>query len=435
MNWDKMFARRAEQMKRTAVRELLKVAARPEIISFAGGLPAADLFPMAAVNEAVTRVFNRFGGMSLQYGQTEGLAELREWLAAEFTTQALDSLNSPFGGPSNWSVQPENILITSGAQQALDLLGRVLLEDGDRVVVENPTYLALLSAWRPHGVTFLPVPSDEQGMKAETLDHLSSQSPKLVYVTPNFQNPQGTTLAFDRRIELLGFAARCGAAIVEDNPYGELRYHGESLPHLLALEPGLTGPPPPSQTGPHSVIYVGSFSKVLMPGLRIGWIIAAPEVIEKLVQAKQAADLHTNSLGQHVVLELLTTGFLDEFLPRLKHTYRQRRDAMLNALDRSFPSDVSWTRPDGGMFLMARLASVDATALLPEALAQGVAYVPGEEFHLNGEGRNTMRLNFTNATPEQIETGIKRLAKSLEHARRAAPEVLGEGVPRAQQLA
>jgi 2-aminoadipate transaminase len=411
MNWNKMFAARTEQMKRTAVRELLKVAARPEIISFAGGLPAAELFPLTRVSDAVARVFQRFGGSSLQYGETEGLAGLREWLAGEFTKQPGGSRGRGVRAPS--VIRPENILITSGAQQALDLIGRVLLDEGDCVAVENPTYLALLSAWRPHAVKFLPVRSDEQGMRVETLDASFGHLPKLIYLTPNFQNPQGTTLTLDRRKQLLQLATRCGSAIVEDNPYGDLRYSGEDLPHLLTLNAGAGRRDGGSSSGSGPVIYVGSFSKVLMPGLRVGWIIADRELIEKLVQAKQAADLQTNSLGQHIVLELLTSGFLREFLPQLKQNYQQRRDAMLNALDRFFPGDASWSRPDGGMFLMARLPSVDATVLLPEALKQGVAYVPGEEFHLNGEGKNTMRLNFSNASPERIEIGIKRLSALL----------------------
>jgi 2-aminoadipate transaminase len=426
MNWNQMFAQRTGQMKRTAVRELLKVAARPEIISFAGGLPAAELFPVVCVGDAVTRILERFGGTSLQYGETEGLATLRQWVATEFTKH-VRSRASQSNESSNLAVRPENVLITSGAQQALDLVGRILLEKGDRVVVENPTYLALLSAWRPHGVEFLPVPSDADGMCVEALESPLSRRPKLIYLTPNFQNPQGTTLSLDRRKQLLRFAAQWGAGIVEDNPYGDLRYDGESVPHLLTLEASRSSPGPrfdsSSQsplTSPRSVIYIGSFSKVLMPGLRVGWVVAAPEVIEKLVSAKQAADLHTNSLGQHIVLELLTQGFLDEFLPRLKETYRQRRDAMLEALERFFPRGVSWTRPDGGMFLMARLPTVDTAALLPQALEQGVAYVPGEEFHLDCEGRNTMRLNFSNARPEQIKIGIERLGK-LVAAERARP--------------
>jgi len=298
------------------------------------------------------------------------------------------------------------VLTTSGAQQALDLIGRVLLEAGDRVVVENPAYLALLSAWRPLGVEFLPIPSDAEGMRTMELARVLEKRPKLIYVTPNFQNPQGTTLAVERRVQLLQRAREYAVGIVEDNPYGELRYGGEHLPTLIELE--LAGS---SGAGPNAIIYAGTFSKVLMPGLRVGWAIGPEDIIERMVQAKQAADLHTSSLSQWVVLELLRAGVLKEFVPVLVDNYRQRRDAMLEALERYFPPRISWTRPDGGMFLQVRLPhGMDATSLLPLALQRGVAYVPGEEFHLNGEGRNTLRLNFSNATPPRIEIGIKRLA-------------------------
>jgi 2-aminoadipate transaminase len=405
VNWDEMFARRTLHMKRTAVRELLKVTARPDIISFAGGLPAAELFPVDRVQQALSTVLERVGGHALQYGETEGLAELREWIAQDFNAR-MRAQTASSGGSNPPELGMENVLITCGAQQALDLIGRVLLEEGDCVVVENPTYLALLSAWRPTGVEFLPVPSDASGLRTAALHRVLEQSPKLIYVTPNFQNPQGTTLALERRIELLERARHHGVGVVEDNPYGELRYSGETLPHLLELDLKHS-----DATGSSAVIYTGTFSKVLMPGLRVGWVIAPAAIIEKLVQAKQAADLHTGSLNQYLVLELLREGFLSGFLPVLVRNYRQRRDAMLEALERFFPAEISWTRPEGGMFLMVKLPdSMDAGSLLTHALARGVAYVPGEEFHSAGEGRNTLRLNFSNARPDQIESGIKRLA-------------------------
>jgi 2-aminoadipate transaminase len=384
-------------MKRSAVREILKVTANPEIISFAGGLPAAELFPVARVKEALGAVLDRVGGKSLQYSESEGLAGLRDWIASQFTTAEL-------------RVERDNVLITSGGQQALDLVGRVLLEPGDRVIVENPTYLALLSAWRPQGVEFLAAPSDDDGMQVEAIEPLLKQRPKLIYLSPNFQNPQGTTLGEARRHRLAALLREYDVGLVEDNPYGELRYTGQPLPHLLQLDAAAQ---PASGPGNH-VIYVGTFSKVLMPGLRLGWAIAAREVIDKLVQAKQAADLHTSTLNQHLALELLSQGFLEKFLPLLRQTYRQRRDRMLTALEKHFPKPVSWTHPDGGMFLLARLAKgQDAGALLPAALARKVAFVPGEEFHLNGDGRNTLRLNFSNTQPEQIEIGIRCLAEAL----------------------
>lgn len=399
LDWNRRFARRTQHMRRTAVRELLKVTSQPEIISFAGGLPAAELFPVDRVKEAANAVLERVGGQALQYAETEGIPELRDWIARQFSRPQL-------------AVQRENVLITSGAQQALDLIGRVLLDEGDRVIVENPTYLALLSAWRPYGVEFLPVPSDQDGVEVDRLERLLKRHPKLIYLVPNFQNPQGTTLAQARRERLVALVYEHGIPVVEDNPYGDLRYSGNALPHLLELAVERR-----SASGfENLVIYTGTFSKVLMPGFRVGWVIAAPEVIEKLVQAKQAADLHTSTFTQYVALELVGHGFLEQFLPVLRQSYSGRRDLMLAALAKHFPEDATWTRPDGGIFLMVTLPEcMDAGAILPHALQQKVAYVPGEEFHLNGEGRNTMRLNFSNAPADQIETGIARLGAVVKN--------------------
>jgi len=401
MNWTDRFAQRTRLMRCSAVRELLQVASQPGIISFAGGLPAAELFPVSRVKAAADAVLERFGGQCLQYAETEGLPGLRDWIARQFSRE-------------HFTVERENVLITSGSQQALDLIGRVLLDEGDRVVVENPTYLALLSAWRPLGVEFLAVPSDSQGMQVDALEPLLQRQPKLIYLTPNFQNPQGTTLALERRERLVALLQKYEIPVVEDNPYGELRYDGKSLSNLLELDAGLPRTTHHAPRIPNHVIYAGTFSKVLMPGLRVGWVIADRQVIDKLVQAKQAADLHTNTLGQYLALELVTHGFLEEFLPVLRKAYRARRDLMLAALEKHFPKTASWTRPDGGMFLLVTLpGDVDTSELLPTALARKVAYVPGEEFHLNGEGKNTLRLNFSNAGPAQIEEGIRRLAGLL----------------------
>ncbi len=394
MKWDEMYARRTRRMKRSAIRELLKVTRRPEVISFAGGLPAAELFPIPQVEHAIKTVLSRLGGKSLQYGETEGVPELREWIAGEFSRNGA-------------KISVDNVLITTGAQQALDLVGRVLLDEGDRAVVESPTYLALLTAWRPYVGEFLAVPSDDNGMRVDALPELLKKRPKLIYVTPNFQNPQGTTLTLERREQLVNLLQEFGVALLEDNPYGELRFSGKPLPHLLEVE----AKQGESSEFPNHVIYSGTFSKVLMPGLRVGWVIAGRELIDKLGMAKQAADLHTSTICQYAALELLNRGFLDEFVPVLCKSYGERRDIMLAALEKHFGSNAKWTRPDGGMFLLVTLPSkCDTTEMLQRALKQNVAYVPGEEFHLNGEGRNTMRLNFSNARPEQIEEGIKRLA-------------------------
>jgi len=394
MNWNNLYAKRTRWMTRSAIREVLKVTAQREIISFAGGLPAADLFPLDRVSEAATRVLKTIGPSALQYSQTEGIGGLRDWIAGKF------------------NVQRENVLITSGSQQALDLIGRVILDEGDRAIVESPTYLALLSAWRPLGVEFIPAPADADGMQVDQLEALlQPQRPKCIYLTPNFQNPQGTTLTQERRIALLEFARKHSIAIVEDNPYSELRYRGASLPHLIDLDADAQA------TNDGVVIHVGTFSKVLMPGLRIGWVVAASPLIDKLVLAKQAADLHTSTFNQHVALELATNGCMDELIPRLRQAYRERLEAMLAALEAHFPRGASWMRPDGGIFLLATLPkSVNTTELLPPALEQNVAFVPGEEFHLNGEGRNTLRLNFSNPTPGKINAGIERLAEVVKRA-------------------
>jgi 2-aminoadipate transaminase len=397
MNWQHLFANRTHRLKRSAIRELLKVTSRPEVISFAGGLPAAELFPMDRVESAIKAVLQRHGGRSLQYSETEGMPELRDWIARRHSRP-------------HFELKPENVLITSGAQQALDLIGRVFLDEGDEVVVENPTYLALLSAWRPLGVRFLPVPSDSQGLQVDAAGSLAARQPKLMYLVPNFQNPQGTTLSFERRRKLAALLREFNLPLVEDDPYGELRYSGESLPALLELDASNPG----ASRLDSRVIFTGTFSKVLMPGLRVGWVIAETAVIDKLVQAKQAADLHTGTFCQHLALELLRGSFLEEFLPLFRETYRRRRDTMLAALDRHFPPGAAWTRPEGGMFLLVTLpAEVDAGRLLSRALEQGIAFVPGEEFHLGGSGRNTLRLNFSHPQPERIEAGIRRLAAVL----------------------
>ncbi|HEX3716479.1 MAG TPA: PLP-dependent aminotransferase family protein [Verrucomicrobiae bacterium] len=397
MNWGQCFAKRTALMRRSAIRELMKAASRDTIISFAGGLPAADLFPVPRIKSALTGVLDRFGGHALQYSATEGLPELRDWIARRFSNAQL-------------RIQRENVLITAGGQQALDLTGRVLLDSGDRVLVENPTYLALLSAWRPSGAEFVAIACDADGMKMEELERAATRKPKVVYCVPNFQNPQGATLSLSRRERLVALAREQSMAIVEDNPYGELRYGGAALPNLLELDARNLG----ESDIDSRVIHTGTFSKVLMPGLRVGWVVAARAVIDKLTQAKQAADLHTSTLSQHLALELATNGFLETFLPVLQRSYGERRDAMLDALEKYFPKSATWSRPEGGMFLLVTLpGKFNTTELLPAALEQGVAYVPGEEFHLNGEGKNTLRLSFANASPERIHAGIQALGKVL----------------------
>ena len=325
----------------------------------------------------------------LQYGETEGVGELREFIAAEN------------------KVAVENVLITSGAQQALDLIGRVLIDADDRVALENPTYLALLSSWRVHRPAFEPVRSDAEGLDVGNMGH----GAKLLYVVPNFQNPQGTTLSLRRREKLAAYAKAEDLIVVEDDPYGALRYEGEALSSIFELSGGCSGP----------VIKVGTFSKVLSPGIRVGWVIANQALIEKLVPAKQAADLHTSTINQHVALELVKNGLLHEHVPMLCNEYKTRRDTMLRALKQDMHEGVSWTEPAGGMFLLMTLPeSLDGSTLARAALKENVLVVPGADFHVVG-GENTVRLNFSNAKPESIQVGIERLAGVLHRLLESQP--------------
>ncbi|HTI70999.1 MAG TPA: PLP-dependent aminotransferase family protein [Candidatus Limnocylindria bacterium] len=394
MNWPSKFSQQTARMRRSAVRELLKLTAQPDMISFAGGLPAPELFPVQEIQAAAEVAMKHQGARALQYGETEGIAELRDWLATQHSTP--------------WrKVHRSNVLITSGAQQALDLFGRIFIDPGDRVLVEDPTYLALLSAWRPLQPEFVGIPGDDGGLDLTALKGALPGS-KVLYTIPNFQNPQGTTLALDRRQQVVDLVQATGTVILEDDPYGMLRYSGRPLPSLFELEAQSSAEG--SQTPRWNTILVGTFSKVFAPGFRLGWAIGPEAVIDKMVQAKQAMDLHTSTYNQIIAMELVRQGVLDRQLPRLRRAYGQRRDAMLAALDRHMPAGVRWTRPEGGMFLFATLPEDwDATTLLAECLHQKVAFVPGEEFHTSGRGRNTLRLNFSNATPELIEEGIRRM--------------------------
>jgi 2-aminoadipate transaminase len=400
MQWEQRFAGRTVHMKRSTIREILKLTGQPDMISFAGGLPAPEFFPVERVREAVDVALSERGQAALQYSTTEGMPELRALIASRLSEGAL-------------VVKPENMLITTGSQQALDLLGRVLLNDGDQVLVENPTYLGMLMAWNLYGLHYVPVPTDDHGLNVAALEPLLAQAPQLLYVVPNYQNPGGFTLSLERREQLVRLLARYPVPLIEDNPYGELCYSGAPLPSLLALDAANLGLQEPNG----HVIYVGTFSKVLAPGLRIGYVVAAAPVIERLVQAKQSADLHTSTLDQFVAYEVARDGFLDHHVENLRAVYRERRDVMLESMERYFPPEVTWSKPDGGLFLLVKApAYVDTTALLSEAVQRKVAFVPGVDFHVDGSGQNTLRLNFSNARPEMIETGIQRLGALLKDA-------------------
>ncbi|MCK6625081.1 MAG: PLP-dependent aminotransferase family protein [Anaerolineae bacterium] len=396
ISWTHRYAQRTQRMTSSAIRELLKVTEQPDMISFAGGLPAPEIFPVEEMAVAADRVLRDFGPQALQYSTTEGYRPLREWVA-QHTAPGL-------------TISPDNILITSGSQQALDLLGKIFINPGDRLVVEAPTYMGALQAFDAYEAEYIAVPSDEQGMITATLEPALQVSPKLIYTMPTFQNPTGVTLTLERRQQLVDLAQRYGVPIIEDDAYGELRFEGEPIPKIL--EVGGSGLSEGDYNG--SVIYLSTFSKTLAPGLRLAWIVAPLEVIRKLVQAKQGADLHSATFNQMIAYEAVRDGFLQRHLPVIRRVYRERREVMLAALAEHFPPEAHWTHPDGGLFLWVTLPpGISGVALLPAALAAHVAFVPGEPMFPNGGGENTLRLNFSNATPAQIREGIARLGRVL----------------------
>lgn len=402
--WTPRYALRTKDVKSSAIRELLKITQHPEVISFGGGLPANDVFPIERVEEACKKVLKENPTAALQYGETEGYKPLREMIARNI-------------GRYGIKAEAENVLITTGSQQALDLIGKLLINSGDRVLVEAPTYLGALQAFSVYGAQYVSVPCDEHGLRTDLLESHLRFGPKFMYVLPNFQNPGGTTLSEERRHKLVALANKYGIPIVEDDPYGQLRYEGEHLTPLVVLD---------RKNAPHdngyslgNVIYLSTFSKTLAPGLRLGWIVAPPEVIAKLVQLKQGADLHTSTFTQAVAYEVARDNFLDEHVKKIRNVYRERRDVMLQALAEYFPPDVKWTHPKGGLFLWVTLPEgMDASDLFHRALEQNVAFVPGDCFFApNGQSQEAnrhFRLNFSNARPEQIRDGIRRLSVAVE---------------------
>jgi 2-aminoadipate transaminase len=309
-------------------------------------------------------------------------------------------------------INPDNILITSGSQQALDFLGRVFINQGDHIVVESPTYLGALQAWNAYGAQYIAVPSDENGMVVDKLEEALRIGPKFIYVLPNFQNPSGTTLSLERRKKLVELADRYGVPIVEDDPYGQLRFEGEHLPSLVWLDSQFRGDDG-CYTG--NVIYLSTFSKLLAPGIRLAWVIAPEQVIRKLVQSKQAADLNTAAFNQMVAYEVGKGGFLDEHVKFIRQVYKERRDVMLETMEELFPHEVGWTKPQGGMFLWGILPEwMDAAEVFKLAIERKVAFVPGASFHPNGGGDNTMRINFSYSNPELIREGVTRLGTLLK---------------------
>jgi len=398
--WEYRYAHRSQKTGSSVIRELLKLTEQPDVISFAGGLPAPEVFPLKEFREACNYVLDHFGPQALQYSTSEGYIPLREMIARHNARYSVE-------------ITAENILITSGSQQALDFIGRLFINRGDYIVVESPTYLGALQAWNSYGAQYIPVRADEDGMIVDELEAALRIGPKFIYILPNFQNPSGSTLSLERRQKLIEIADKYGVPIIEDDPYGQLRYEGEHIPSVVALDSEFRGPNGCHYSG--NVIYLSTFSKLLAPGLRLAWVIAPPEVIRKLVMIKQAADLHTASFNQYVAYEVGKGGFLNEHVKVIRAIYKERRDVMLEMMAEMFPREVTWLKPKGGMFLWSILpAGMDAAQVLKRAVERKVAFVPGGGFHPRGGSDNTMRINFSYSSPDTIREGVTRLGITLK---------------------
>jgi len=399
LDWTPHLAPRTEGMKSSAIRELLKLTQQPDIISFAGGLPAPEFFPLREVEEACRYIIRKDGAKALQYSATEGYGPLKEYLA---TTM------HKYGVPA----VPDNVLLTNGSQQALDLIGKLFIDSGDYVLTGRPTYLGAIQAWNAYGARYHTVNLDDDGMVVDEMEHAyekvladSGKPPKFIYVLPNFHTPAGTTMPLERREQLAEIATKLNLPVVEDDPYGQLRYEGEDIPPICTFIPERT-------------IYLGTFSKIMAPGLRLGWIVCPEVLMKRFVQAKQGCDLHTGTFVQYIANDICQRGLIKPHVRRLRQVYKERRDTMLDALAEFWPEGCSWTHPQGGLFLWARVPEpVDTTEFLKIALAEKVAYVPGVNFYPNQDGGyNAMRLNFSYSPPDIIVEGIRRLGIALKKA-------------------
>ena len=382
-------ARRAERLNPSTIREILKITERPGIISLAGGLPSADTFPVQAMRDASAAVLRDTPREALQYAASEGFGPLREWVAQELATHGLKA-------------GADQVLITTGSQQGLDLVGKVLIDPGSTVAVESPTYLGALQAFAPYEPEFVAVEGDDDGPLPQALE--AARGARFLYLLPNYQNPTGRCLPAERRLALVQRAAEIGLPIVEDNPYGDLWFD----------EPP---PPPVCASAGDGAVYLGSFSKVLAPGLRLGYVVAPRAMVPKLLQAKQASDLHSPSFNQRVVYEVIRNEFLKDHVPTIRERYKAQRDAMAAALQAHLPPGCRWQKPVGGMFFWVELpAHIDATALLPRAVEAGMAFVPGSSFYPQGGHANTLRLSFVTVPPDLIAQGVAALGRVLRQA-------------------
>ncbi len=396
IDWEKVYADRAKGMRASEIRELLKVAKQPGVISFAGGFPDPTIFPVNEIKEVTSYVLTNYGADALQYGVTEGLKELREILVQRMKNEGVN-------------LGIDNLIITTASQQGLDLIAKIFINPNDTIIVESPSYLGAIQAFNAFEASYVDIRINKDGMDTDILEESLKDlifnkriKPKFIYTVPNFHNPAGVTLSLERRKKLIEISEKYQVPIIEDDPYGEVRFEGEHLPSLISLDKS-------------HVITLRTFSKILSPGLRLGWIVGDPEAIRKIVIAKQAADLCSPSITQFIVYEFLKRGYLEPYIEKVKAEYKKKRDLMINSIIKYFPEEVKYTKPEGGLFLWVTCPkSINTEELFFEAIQEKVAYVIGVSFYAHRNIHNCMRLNFSLPTYEQIEEGIKRLGNLLK---------------------
>ncbi|MGA3085607.1 MAG: PLP-dependent aminotransferase family protein [Thermodesulfobacteriota bacterium] len=385
-----IFSDRISDVPRSFIREILKFTIDESVISFAGGLPSRDLFPLEEIKAATQKVLETAGKDALQYSTSEGFEELREWIVNRYKSKHI-------------TVHADNVLITTGSQQGLDLLGKTFLNEGDNVVIEEPGYLGAIQAFSIYRATFFPIPVTPAGMVTDLLEQTTTHHLiKLMYGVPNFQNPSGISYSEENRKEIARILKDKKTILIEDDPYGELRFLGKNKPSFYQLIP-------------ENTVLLGSFSKIVVPSFRIGWIVAKDEIMEKLIVAKQASDLHTNYFGQRIIMQYLKDNDINEHIAKIRQAYGRQREAMVSAIREHFPKETQYTQPEGGMFLWITLPEgLSAMAVFNEAVKRKVAFVPGDPFYVNKTEVNTLRLNFSSVDEETIRIGIERLGEVLK---------------------
>ncbi|MBW6462941.1 MAG: PLP-dependent aminotransferase family protein [Firmicutes bacterium] len=385
------FSKNIAKLSGNVIREILKLTQQTDIISFAGGMPPDDSFPIEALKDISSKVIDKYGSSIFQYGTSEGFMPLREFIV---TWMAAKGVNTVI----------EEVLITSGSQQGIDLLSKVFIDSGDGVILENPTYLAAIQIFNLYGARFSPGESDDLGFIPQSLNKaIENNISKLLYLVPSFQNPTGISLARERRQELAELLSRFDIVMIEDDPYGDLRYSGEAIIPVKSFDKD------------RRIVYLGSFSKTIAPGLRVGFAVGPKDIIRKMVIGKQASDVHSCNLAQAMIYEFCAQGLLKPHIESLIVNYRKKRDLMLKMINKYFPPSTSWTIPEGGLFIWAKLPDgASASDLFKLAIEEKVAFIPGNNFYASGGGENSLRLNFSNASEEQIEDGINRLGRALD---------------------